>query len=63
MRTTFEQALRALDERFIGPALAQLHRGGLERLTLIANDTALAVHRHSALKLWRRPRVGLGSFA
>lgn len=63
MRTTFQEALRALDERFIDPALRQLRRGSLERLTLIANDTALQVRRYSALKLWRRARVGLGNFA
>jgi hypothetical protein len=63
MSSTFLEALRALDERFIGPALTQLRRGDLERVTLIANDSALQVHRRSALKLWRRARAGLGSFA
>mgnify|MGYP003694758477 CR=1 FL=1 len=63
MPSTFLEALRALDERFIGPALTQLRRGDLERVTLIANDSALQVHRRSALKLWRRARAGLGSFA
>jgi len=55
--------LRALDERFIAPALTQLRRGHLERVTLIANDHALQLHRRSALKVWRRARAGLESFA
>lgn len=61
--STFLQALRALDERFIAPALTQLRGGDLERVTLIANDHALQLHRRSALKVWRRARAGLGSFA
>jgi hypothetical protein len=63
MASTFLQALRALDERFIAPALTQLRRGHLERVTLIANDHALQLHRRSALKVWRRARAGLESFA
>jgi hypothetical protein len=63
MQSTFLEALRALDERFIGPALTHLRRGALQRVTLIASDTALQVQRRSALRLWRRARAGLESFA
>jgi hypothetical protein len=56
-------AVAALDRQLIGPAVAALTNGSLGRLTLIANDTRIAVGRRSSLKLWRRPRAGLAAFA
>jgi len=56
-------AAAALDRQLIRPAVAALTGGSLERLTLIANDTRVAVGRRSGLKRWRRARVGLGAFA
>jgi hypothetical protein len=56
-------AAAALDRRLIRPALAALRDGSLTRLTLIADDTRIAVGRRSGLKRWRRPRVGLGALA
>ena len=56
-------AAAALDRRLVRPAVAALTSGSLERLTLIANDTRVAVGRRSGLKRWRRPRLGLGAFA
>lgn len=56
-------AAAALDRRLIQPALAALRDGSLGKLTLIANDTRLAVGRHSGMKRWRRPRAGLAAFA
>lgn len=56
-------AMAALDRRLIQPALAALRDGPLERLTLIANDTRVAVGRRSGMKRWRRPRAGLAAFA
>ena len=58
---SFAQALAALDARFIAPALAALQGGTLSGVTLLANDTALTVHRRSALRIWRRGRPGLAS--
>ena len=52
-------AAAALDRQLVRPAAAALARGSLERLTLIANDTRVAVGRRSGLKRWRRPRVVL----
>jgi hypothetical protein len=56
-------AAAALDRHLIQPALAALRDGSLGRLTLIANDTRIAVGRHSGMKRWRRPRAGLAAFA
>lgn len=55
-------AAAALDRRLVGPAVVALTGGSLERLTLIANDTRVAVGRRSGLKRWRRARPGLGVF-
>ncbi|HET7758000.1 MAG TPA: hypothetical protein VFK87_12150 [Steroidobacteraceae bacterium] len=55
-------ALAGLDRRLIRPVLAALGAGSLERVTLVANDAALTVARHSAWKRWRRRRAGLGGF-
>jgi hypothetical protein len=56
-------AAAVLDRRLIRPALRALKDGLLGRLTLIANDTRLAVGRRSGMKRWRRPRAGLAGFA
>ena len=55
-------AAAALDRRLVRPAVAALTGGPLERLTLIANDTCVALGRRSGLKRWRRARAGLGAF-
>jgi hypothetical protein len=60
---TVAQALARLDERFISPALKALRRGELRRVTLILNDTRVALGRASGLRLWRRARRGLEGFA
>ena len=60
---TLAQALARLDERFVSPALKALRRGEVSSVTLIANDTRVTLRRHSHLRLWRRPRAGLRSFA
>ena len=57
------KAAAALDRRVVRPAVEALTSGSLERLTLIANDTRVAVGRRSGLKVWRRPRTGLAAFA
>lgn len=56
-------AAAALDRRLIRPALRALRDGLLGRLTLIANDTRLAVGRRSGMKRWRRARAGLAGLA
>ena len=56
-------AAAALDRRLIQPAVAALRDGSLQRLTLIANDTRIALGRRSGLKRWRRPRAGLAALA
>jgi hypothetical protein len=60
-QVSFAQALGALDERFIAPALAALRGRTLAQVTLAANDTALTVRRGSARRFWRRGRPGLAS--
>ena len=60
---TLVQALARLDERFVSPALKALRRGEVSSVTLIANDTRVTLRRRSHLRLWRRPRAGLRSFA
>jgi hypothetical protein len=52
-------AVAALDQRFTAPAVAALHTGAVERLTLIANDMELKVRRHDRLKFWRRSKPEL----
>ena len=56
-------AMAALDRRLIQPAVAALRDGAFGKLTLIANDTRIAVGRRSGMKRWRRPRAGLAAFA
>jgi hypothetical protein len=63
MQSTFTEALRSLDERFIAPALGRLGPGGFGSVTVVGNDVALTVRRGSRWRRWRRGRVGLGSFA
>ncbi|HYL04274.1 MAG TPA: hypothetical protein VEU54_12745 [Steroidobacteraceae bacterium] len=55
-------ALAGVDRRLIRPVLTALAAGSLERVTLVANDAALTIARHSAWKRWRRRRAGLGGF-
>jgi hypothetical protein len=57
------QAVARLDERFVSPALRALRRGELASVTLIVNDARATLRRGSHLRLWRRRRAGLGSFA
>ncbi|HXY96115.1 MAG TPA: hypothetical protein VEH00_04015 [Steroidobacteraceae bacterium] len=54
-------AAAALDRRLIQPALAALRDGSLGRVTLLANDTRIAIGRRSGLKRWRRARAGLAA--
>lgn len=56
-------AAAALERRLIGPALGALRNGSLKRLTLIANDTRIAIGRRSGMRRWRRARDGLAAFA
>lgn len=56
-------AAAALDRRLVRPALEALRDGWLRRLTLIANDTRVALGRRSGMKRWRRPCAGLAAFA
>lgn len=60
---TLADALARLDARYVSPALQALRRGKLGVVTLIGNDTRVQVQRRSLLKLWRRARAGLESFA
>jgi hypothetical protein len=60
---TLAQSLAHLDTRFVSPALQALRRGEVSSVTLIANDTRVTLRRRSHLRLWRRPRAGLRSFA
>ncbi len=57
------EAVARLDARFVSPALRALRRGELARVTLILNDMRATLRRGSHLRLWRRRRAGLGSFA
>jgi hypothetical protein len=60
---TLAQSLAHLDARFVSPALKALRRGEVSSVTLIANDTRVTLRRRSHLRLWRRMRAGLRSFA
>ncbi|MGH8134388.1 MAG: hypothetical protein ACRETP_14390 [Steroidobacteraceae bacterium] len=60
---TVAQAVAELDRRLIGPVLRALRDGVLERMSVVVNDTLVAVGRRSGLKRWRRPRAGLAGFA
>jgi hypothetical protein len=63
MQSSFTDALRSLDERFIAPALGRLGASGFSSVTLVGNDVALTVRRGSRWRRWRRSRGALGSFA
>jgi len=52
-------ALAEIDRRLISPSLAALHRGGLDRLVLVANDRCLTLRAADRWRLWRRRRAGL----
>ena len=56
------RAVASLDRRLVARALQALKEGVIGRLTIVANDTRLTLGRHSALKRWRRRRVGLRVF-
>jgi len=56
------RAVAALDRRLVGPALEALRAGLLGQLTVIANDTRITVGRRSALRRWRRRRIGFRVF-
>jgi len=60
---SFEAALASLDARYCVPALAALRAGTVDSVSLVANDAVFTVQRRSVLKLWRRPRAGLGALA
>ena len=60
---TLADAMAGLDARFVSPALEALRRGEVNGVTLIANDMRVTVNRRSHLRLWRRGRAGLESFA
>ena len=60
---TLTGCVARLDARFVSPALTALRRGEVASVTLIANDTRITLRRRSHLRLWRRPRAGLRSFA
>ncbi|HEY0768267.1 MAG TPA: hypothetical protein VGD47_09955 [Steroidobacteraceae bacterium] len=57
------ESLGHLDARFVSPALQALRRGEVAKVTLIANDMRVTLRRRSHLRLWRRARAGLESFA
>ncbi len=54
-----EDAVAQIDRRLISPSLAALHRGGLERVVLLANDRSFTVRAADRWRLWRRKRAGL----
>jgi hypothetical protein len=56
-------ALALLDARWLAPAAAQLARGAMHSLTVVANDRCLRLGRHAFLKRWRRARRGLAALA
>ncbi len=58
---TLLDAIAAIDHRFIAPALALLHGGAIEQITVVANDIEVRVRRHDRLKFWRRRRSILGA--
>jgi hypothetical protein len=62
-RAHLGDALAHLDARWLAPAAAQLARGAVHSLTVIANDRCLTLRRHALLKRWRRPCRGLLALA
>jgi hypothetical protein len=63
MTWTLAEAIVAIDEKLIQPALQALREGVVAGVTLVANDRRVRVGRHSALRRWRRTRAGLEAFA
>lgn len=57
------EAVADLDRRLIGPSLAALHRGELDRLVLLANDRSLALRAVDRWRVWRGKRPGLEGIA
>jgi hypothetical protein len=51
---TLFDALAQIDRAFIAPAMAQLRRGNISSVLVVANDHELHVRRHDHLKFWRR---------
>jgi len=51
------EAVAEIDRRLISPSLAALHRGGLERLLVLANDRCLSLRAADRWRLWRRMRT------
>jgi len=60
--STVADAVAALDERFVSPAMRALRHGELTQVTLVLNDVGFALARSSLRRLWRRTRRGLESF-
>lgn len=60
---TVAEAVARLDERLVLPAWRALSCGELTQLTLVVGDVRVHSRRTSRLRLWRRPRAGLRSFA
>ena len=56
-------ALAQIDRGLITPSLSALHRGGLDRMVLLANDRSLAVSAADRWRLWRRKRTSLEGLA
>jgi hypothetical protein len=59
-------AVAEIDRRLLSPSLAALHRGRLERLTLLANDRSLTLRASHRWRLWRHTRtrrIGLEGLA
>jgi len=52
-------ALERFERDWVAPALEQLRRGELARLTIFANDRRLSIGAHDRFRLWRRRRAAL----
>jgi hypothetical protein len=53
-------AVAEIDRRMISPSIAALRRGGLDRLTLLANDRCLSLRAADRWRVWRRMRAHKG---
>ncbi len=53
------EALATFEREWVAPALEQLRRGELSRLTVVANDRRLSIASGDRLKVWRRRRAAL----
>lgn len=56
-------ALAEIDRRWVSPSLAALHRDGLDRVVLLANDRCLTLRAVDRWRLWRRRHSGLEGLA